>query len=183
MNTEFVLKNDKCRKQLLHSWRFGNQVPSQSSSSWAQASHYKPCLSWWPHHSSSPLACSCCSPLLSRSHQPSEREANPISVCRRCRRHHMVSVTNSVYNHTVVLTSDMKLRRKSIVIHHGVTPWQHAHRAVHVRHCLLEVWSEEVAGKMWEVRVGLAFGFLPLFNLLLLPMTVSCYRNHILHYN
>ena len=93
------MKNDKCRKQLLHSWRFGNQVPSQSSSSWDQASHYKQCLSWWPRHSSSPLACSCYLTLLSRSHQASEGEANPISVCRRCRRHHMVSDQQQVQPH------------------------------------------------------------------------------------
>uniref|UniRef100_N1R1A4 UNC93-like protein 3 n=1 Tax=Aegilops tauschii TaxID=37682 RepID=N1R1A4_AEGTA len=47
--------------------------------------------------------------------------------------------TNSMYNHTVVLTSDMKLRRKSIIIHHDATPWQRAHHAIHGRHCLLEV--------------------------------------------
>ncbi len=67
-------KNVKCRRQLLHSGGFGNRVPSQSSSSWAQISRYKPCLSWWPLRSSSLSAHSCYLHLLWRSHRPPDRE-------------------------------------------------------------------------------------------------------------
>ena len=71
MNTQFW-QHGKCRRLPLHSWRCGNQVPLQSSSSLAQTSHFRPCLSWWPRPSSSPLARSCSLPLSSRGHRPSD---------------------------------------------------------------------------------------------------------------